>query len=84
MISGFYRAAYGRINYNVHLHSGINFVTPSSKHFGFDKENLNNRHLIYQAAMAKNPNRWSKGTRDWSVVERVELNPKKKEEKLSA
>ena len=67
---------------NIHLHSGINFVTLASKHFGIDKEVLNKRHLIYQAAKAKNPNRWSKETRNWSVVDKVELNPKK-EGKLS-
>lgn len=69
---------------NIHLHSGINFVTPSSKHFGDDEEILQKRHLIYQLAKAKNPNRWSKDTRNWSIVSKVELNPRKREEKLAA
>lgn len=69
---------------NLHLHSGINFVTPASKHCGADGEILRKRHLIYQLAKAKNPNRWSKETRNWSVVEKVELNPRKCEEKLAA
>ncbi len=69
---------------NIHLHSGINFVTPASKHFGIDEEILNKRHYIYELAKAKNPNRWSKGTRNWSMIEKVELNPRKSEEKLAA
>ncbi len=69
---------------NTHLHSGINFVTPSSKHSGTDAEILNKRHIIYQTAKAKNPHRWSKETRNWSRVEKVELNPRKDKEKLAA
>lgn len=64
---------------NQHLHSGINFVTPASKHSGKDFEILKNRHEVYQKAKLKNPNRWSKETRNWSAVEEVELNPKRKE-----
>lgn len=69
---------------NVHLHSGINFVTPASKHSGIDEEILKKRHLTYQRAKSKNPNRWSRETRNWSVVEKVELNPRKNEESLAA
>lgn len=69
---------------NVHLHSGINFVTPASKHCGADEKILKNRHLVYELAKAKNPNRWSKETRNWSKVDKVELNPRKTEEKLAA
>jgi putative transposase len=69
---------------NIHLHSGINFVTPFSKHHGLDKEILNKRHLVYESAKTKNPARWSKLTRDWSVVERVDLNPRKNKENLAA
>lgn len=68
----------------IHLHSGINFVTPASKHTGADEAILKNRHSVYELAKLKNPNRWSKGTRNWSKVERVELNPRKKEETLAA
>ena len=69
---------------NIHLHSGINFVTPASKHCGADEGILKKRHLVYQLAKAKNPNRWAKGTRNWSKIEKVELNPRKNEEKLAA
>ncbi|MFQ5544265.1 MAG: IS3 family transposase [Nitrospiria bacterium] len=69
---------------NVHLHSGINFVTPASRHCGADEEILEKRHRVYELAKAKNPNRWSKETRNWSRVGKVELNPRKMEIKLAA
>jgi putative transposase len=62
-----------------HLHSGINFVTPESKHQGDDVEILNNRNVIYMAARAKNPNRWSGKTRNWKPIDSVKLNNLKKE-----
>lgn len=62
-----------------HLHSGINFVTPESKHKGEDVEILRKRNIIYLEARKKNPNRWSGKTRDWSPVEIVKLNHLKKE-----
>lgn len=62
-----------------HLHSGINFVTPESKHQGKDVEILNKRHCVYLQAKEKNPNRWSGKTRDWNPIERVKLNNLKKE-----
>jgi putative transposase len=57
-----------------HLHSGINFVTPESKHKGEDVEILKKRNVIYMEAKNKNPNRWSGKTRDWSPIECVKLN----------
>lgn len=57
-----------------HLHSGINFVTPESKHKGEDIEILKNRNIIYLKARKKNPNRWSGETRDWSPIECVKFN----------
>ncbi len=69
---------------NTHLHSGINFVTPSSKHRGEDKEILKNRHEVYRRAKIKNPERWSKNTRNWSPTIKVELNPKKHKENQAA
>ena len=64
-----------------HLHSGINFVTPVSKHLGKDIEILENRNQIYKAAKVKNPNRWSGKTRNWDAVTAVKLNPLKEKEK---
>lgn len=60
---------------NIHLHSGINFVTPASRHNGTDKSTLEKRHKVYEDARQKNPNRWSKQTRNWSRPDIVELNP---------
>ena len=60
-----------------HLHSGINFVTPNSKHAGLDVEILKSRSEIYENAKLKNPNRWSGKTRNWDAVTTVKLNPLK-------
>lgn len=57
-----------------HLHSGINFVTPESKHKGQDIEILKRRAGVYQIARQKNPNRWSGKTRNWNPIECVKLN----------
>lgn len=59
----------------IHLHSGINWVTPASRHANRDQAILNQRNVVYEAARQKNPNRWSEGTRDWSRPNIVELNP---------
>lgn len=66
-----------------HLHSGINFVTPESKHQGIDTEVLKNRNEIYKKAKSKNPNRWSGETRNWDAVTVVKLNPLKEKNKTS-
>jgi putative transposase len=59
---------------HVHLHSGIKFVTPASRHEGKDKIILVNRKIVYEAAKKKNPLRWSRQTRDWNRIEKVYLN----------
>ena len=64
-----------------HLHSGIRFVTPKSRHEGKDVEILRHRHEVYTQAKLANPLRWSRQTRNWSVIEEVRLNPGK-EKKL--
>jgi putative transposase len=66
-----------------HLHSGINFVTPDSKHKGHDIKILKYREKIYKQAQTKNPNRWSGKTRGWGAVEKVKLNPLKEKNKSS-
>ena len=60
---------------DVHLHSGINWVTPASRHQLHDEKILANRRAVYEAARMRNPNRWSEQTRDWSRQNVVELNP---------
>ena len=62
--------------YNVeHRHSNINFVTPQQRHTGADQHLLDQRDRLYRQARAKNPQRWSKNTRNWNYIDRVNLNP---------
>ena len=62
---------------NQHHHSAIQFVTPNQRHEGKDKEILEKRKTVYEAAREKNPQRWSGDIRDWSPVTEVWLNPPK-------
>lgn len=59
---------------NRHLHSGIKFVTPADRHAGKDEEILQRRRIVYETAKLKNPNRWSRGTRNWDRIDKVNLN----------
>ena len=61
----------------VHLHSGIKFVTPESRHNGGDKVVLEARTDVYRQAKDSNPNRWSKEIRNWNRIDNVLLNPLK-------
>jgi transposase InsO family protein len=64
--------------YNVqHHHSGINYVSPASRHDGQDRVILAKRHDLYIKARALNPARWSGPTRDWSPAGPVTLNPER-------
>ena len=63
-----------------HRHSAINFVTPAQRHDNLDEMLINNRKAVYEAAYAKNPQRWSGSTRNWQRVEAVHLNPDKVKE----
>lgn len=50
------------IRYNgEHLHSGINYVTPKSRHEGEDVEILRRRKETLEQARAKHPERWIQG-----------------------
>ena len=62
---------------NEHHHSGIQFVTPNQRHNREDKEILEKRETVYEAAKERNPQRWSGKTRDWSPITEVWLNPPK-------
>lgn len=57
-----------------HLHSGIRFTTPASRHTGTDTAILHNRDRVYQAAHRTHPARWSGATRNWTRIARVTLN----------
>jgi transposase InsO family protein len=62
-----------------HRHSGIGFVTPEERHSGLDVALLAHRHEVYERACGKNPERWARHTRNWSRIERVSLNPSRRE-----
>ncbi|MCL1115622.1 IS3 family transposase, partial [Shewanella basaltis] len=65
---------------NEHRHSRIKFVTPAQRHNGEDKAILEKRRELYKEAQENNPNRWSKGIRNWDEIGEVELNPENKKE----
>jgi transposase InsO family protein len=58
-----------------HHHSAIRYVTPAQRHRGEDHALLAQRHALYQAARAQNPQRWTRHTRDWTPIGSVWLNP---------
>jgi transposase InsO family protein len=60
-----------------HRHSGIRYVSPAQRHAGEDRTILNARHALYTEARALHPRRWSLGTRDWSSIDVVTLNPER-------
>lgn len=64
--------------YNLqHHHSGINFLTPHQRHSGIGQEILLRRQRLYEEAKAAHPERWSKGTRNWTLGDEVWLNPER-------
>lgn len=62
---------------NEHRHSAIQFVTPEQRHAGQDRQLLDRRKAVYEAAKARHPKRWSSTTRNWAPVHIVHLNPAK-------
>ena len=58
-----------------HRHSAIRFVTPDERHLGLESAVLSSRAALYERACSANPERWTRGTRDWSPVAEVVLNP---------
>lgn len=56
-----------------HLHSGIKFLTPESRHVGNDRKIIEKRQRVYEIARSKNPIRWK--TRNWIPETEVFLNP---------
>ena len=57
-----------------HLHSGIQFVTPGSRHRGEDVQILAKRRDVYNEAKSKRPRRWSGSIRNWGHIGEVILN----------
>lgn len=66
-----------------HRHSGIRFVTPDERHDGRENDVLAKRVRVYERARRKNPNRWSRGTRNWTAATAVFLNPKRDQETIA-
>lgn len=60
-----------------HKHSGLKFVTPAQRHSGVATEVLAQREVVYAQAMARNPQRWSRSTRNWELKDEVWLNPER-------
>ncbi|MCU7879393.1 MAG: hypothetical protein KZQ66_19355 [Candidatus Thiodiazotropha sp. (ex Lucinoma aequizonata)] len=50
-------------------------MTPSQRHSGEEQSILVNREAVYDTAKQRNPERWSRGTRNWTPVGEVWLNP---------
>jgi putative transposase len=62
-----------------HRHSGINYVTPHSRHIGVDIAILEKRKATLEAAMEMNPERWIQGkVRNCESISTVILNPGRK------
>ena len=65
-----------------HKHSGLKFITPVQRHNGEDDLIMENRKRVYEQARAKNPERWSGSTRNWTLPDEVWLNPERTKKDL--
>ena len=50
-------------------------MTPDERHRGADIAIPRNRKVVYAAAKARHPERWTGKTRTWSRIDEVRLNP---------
>lgn len=57
-----------------HKHRNLKFVSPAERHAGKESNIFARRIAVYEAARARNPERWSRTTRDWSLPKEVWLN----------
>jgi transposase InsO family protein len=60
-----------------HLHSGIRFVAPNTRHAGHDQTVLAARACLWAEARAARPERWSGQPRNWPPAGDVWLNPER-------
>ena len=58
-----------------HYHSGLNFVTPISRHTGKGEEIMEHRKKVYKSARELHPQRFNRGLTNWRLPEIVALNP---------
>jgi len=57
-----------------HKHRNLKFVSPAERHCQADRAIFAARSRVYEQARARRPERWSRGTRNWSLVDQVWLN----------
>lgn len=57
-----------------HKHRNLKFVSPGERHRGAEAAIFARRLDVYEAARARNPERWSRGIRNWSLPKEVWLN----------
>ncbi|MGR5266340.1 IS3 family transposase, partial [Vibrio astriarenae] len=60
-----------------HKHSKLNYVTPSQRHNGKDKEILTSRAKVLLAAKQRTPERWPGAIRNCKPIGEVHLNPER-------
>jgi transposase InsO family protein len=63
---------------NVHMHSGLKFITPAQRHTRDDVGIMRNRQYVYQMAKENHPERWSRCTRNWELPTTITLNANRK------
>lgn len=64
---------------NKHYHSGLNFLTPNSRHCGQAERIMEKRKKVYMAAKLLHPLRFKRGIKKFDVPKHVSLNPQKEE-----
>jgi putative transposase len=57
-----------------HKHRNLKFVSPAQRHCQADRAIFAARTRLYEQARAQHPERWSRGTRNWSLTDEVWLN----------
>lgn len=67
-----------------HLHSGMGFVTPNSRHGGRAEEVLRARRTVYERARRRRPERWARSTRRWDAPLVVRLHPERQPPEATA
>lgn len=60
-----------------HRHSALRYVTPMQRHMGHARALLDQRRQLYEAARLRNPQRWTRHTRNWTLQDEVFLNPER-------
>ncbi|EQD30237.1 transposase [mine drainage metagenome] len=66
--------AFVRWYHHEHKHRNLKFVSPAERHAGVDRAIFQQRIAVYEKAQARNPERWSRNTRNWSLPDEVWLN----------